>query len=133
MADSYREDKSKYRALVSGTHDNYTGTYNVDDKIGRNDWQDRAVVTTVSATSSVALLPATPLGRRTYIKVKNEGGVDVEILTAADQSSGDGYIVDANGGEWEETTDATLYIVSTGADSNVRVYERATKPWNDGI
>jgi len=122
MAD-YRDDVSRYRTLVSGTHDNYSGTHNVNDVIGRQTGVDKVRTTSVTATSGVALLPASPLPRRNYIKVKTVGTTTVEILYST-ASGVVGYPLPQNA-EWEENTDAVLYIKSTGADSEVRVYERA--------
>ena len=120
------EDYTKYRAQG-------VIPYAVEDLIGRNDSNDKAQTTGMTVSGTADLLPPNPLGRRNYIKVKNEGAVDVAITTATGVAHADGIIVDANGGEWEDSTDAILYIVSTGADSNVRVYERSSKIWDDKI
>lgn len=100
----------------------------MDDKIGRSDSRDRVQTTSMTVTSGVhQLVPPTPLGRRNHIKIKNEGAVDVAIVTASGVAHASGYIVDASGGTFEDYTDAPLYIVSTGASSNVRVYERSER------
>ena len=114
---SYTDDKSKYRTIVSGT------LYAVEDKIGRQTGVDKVQTSAVTATSGIALLPASPLPRRNYIKVKNVGATTVEVMYS-NASGTVGYPLVQNA-EWEENTDAVLYIKSTGADSEVRVYERA--------
>ena len=122
MVDSYTDDKSKYRSGVV--------TYTVEDRIGRSDANDKVQTSSYTTSGTVTLLPESPLGRRNHIKVTNVGSVNVAILTASGQAVAEGYIVAASGGTWEDDTDGTFYIVSTGADSEVTIYERATKVWN---
>ena len=101
--------------------------YDLDAKIGKKFKIDTALTSTVTVSGTVVALPETTLGRRSYIKVINVGGVEVEILSSATQSVGEGYPVAASGGIFTEETNAPLYIVSTGAASEVRIYERASK------
>ena len=101
--------------------------YAVDDMIGRSDKVDKVMTTSMSVSGTVVRLPTNPLGRRNYIKVTNEGGVNVAILPASGTALAEGVIVSSGGESWEETTNADLYIVSTGAASTVTVYERASK------
>ena len=96
-----------------------------DNKVGKREAIDKIYTRSVTASGTVTLLPESPLGRRTYIKVKNIGNIDVAIVSHQTMSPTDGYIVDASGGEYDAITNAPLYIVSTGADSEVRVYELA--------
>lgn len=96
-----------------------------DNKVGKRAAIDKIYTSSVTASGIVTLLPESPLGRRTYIKVKNIGSVDVAILSHQNMSSSDGYIVDANGGEYNITTNADLYVISTGADSEIRIHELA--------
>ena len=128
MATHYTEDKSKYRTPVSGTMGSYTNTYEVDDKIGRADGGiDKTAITDIIASSGVAtLLPASPLGRRDYIKITNTGGVDVEVSNTTATGVA-GVTVSASGGTWEENASGPFYIKSTGADSAVTVYERSSR------
>ena len=96
------------------------------NKIGRTDSTDkiRTTNTTVSGTPEAIAT----FGRRNYIKVRNEGTVDIAVGNDTLAVSGtNGFVVAANGGEWDDNTDAPVYIVSTGADSEVRIYERATR------
>ena len=114
------EDYTKYRAQG-------VIPYEIDDVIGRKGWIDTAQTTLMVVSGTADRLPPSPLGRRNYIYVKNEGSVDVAITTATGTTHSGGMIVSANGGEWSDSTDSPLYIVSTGANSEVRVYERATR------
>ena len=85
-------------------------------------------INTTNTTASGLPTVINTFGRRSYIKLRNIGAVDVAIGNATLAVSGtNGFIVVASGGEWEDTTDAPIYIVSTGADSEVRIYERATR------
>jgi len=100
--------------------------YAVEDIIGRQEG-DNVHVTSMSVTGVHSLLPDIPLVGRTYMKVVNEGAVDVAIVTASGVVAATGFTVDASGGTWEDNVSANLYIVSTGAASTVKVYERASK------
>lgn len=102
-------------------------TYEIDDKIGRSDGRDRIKTTAMSVTSVHQLVPPSPLGRRSSIKIKNEGSVDVAIVTASGVGHTAGYIIEASGGVFEDDTDAPMYIVSTAGASDVRVYEKAER------
>ena len=115
MVDKYTDDKAKYRSGVV--------TYTVEDRIGRGTGTDKSATSIVTASGIAALLPNTPLPRRNYIKVKNIGTTTVEILSST-VSGVVGYPLVQNA-EFEENTDAILYIKSTGSDSEVRVFERA--------
>ncbi|HLD90962.1 MAG TPA: hypothetical protein VI911_08120 [Patescibacteria group bacterium] len=101
--------------------------YEIEDIIGRRDNYDKIVTSTITVSGTPTLLPATPLHNRNYVKVINIGTVDVSIITASGVSAADGILVAGSGGEWEDVTNAPLYIVSTGLDSEVRVYERYTR------
>ena len=101
--------------------------YDLDNKIGRKFKIDTAKTSTITVSGVVTALPEVTLGRRDYIKVINVGGVGVEILSSASQSVGEGYPVASSGGEFIVETNAPLYVVSTGAASELRIYERASK------
>ena len=116
MVDKYTDDKSKYREIG-------VIPYEIDDIIGRQSGTDKVATTMITASGSIDLLPSSPLPRRNYIKIKNIGSTTVEILHS-NVSGTVGYPVVQNA-EFEENTDAVLYIKSTGSDSEVRVYERA--------
>lgn len=94
------------------------------DKIGRSDSIDRIKTSLITASGTETMIPV--MGRRNYIKITNVGGAVVEVGGSA-LVSGTGFQIAASGGTWEDTTDAPIYIVSTGADSELRVYERATR------
>lgn len=96
------------------------------DKVSHMNSMDKIKTSTVTASGTVTMVPA--MGRRNYIKLRNIGSVDITLGNSDLAASGtNGFIVAASGGEWEDTTDAPVYIVSTGADSEVRIYERATR------
>jgi len=116
MAD-YTDDKAKYRDL--GT------PYTIDSKIGRQVPVDKAQTSTITVSGSVVMLPETPLPRRDYIKITNNGPYTVELYTTS-VSGANGISVPING-TWEETTTADIYIVSTGPATAISVYERATR------
>ena len=116
MVDKYTDDKAKYRTVGEIP-------YAIDDKIGRQTGVDKTATSSVVASGTAGLLPSSPLARRNYIKIKNLGSTTVEVLYST-TSGVTGYPLVQNA-EWEENTDAILYIKSTGANSEVRVYERA--------
>jgi len=97
--------------------------YTIDDKIGRSDSRDivQSSVMTVSGTAS--LLPPNPLGRRNFIRIKNISGVSVYVMSDV---VGSGYEV-PTGQEWEESTDAVLYIATAAGTVDILVYERAAR------
>lgn len=101
--------------------------YDINDKIGRKDSKDIIRTSVVTAGSTPSLLAGAIFGRRSNIKVINMGAVDVSLVTTSGSSAADGYIIKASGGVFEDNTDGVLYIVSTGADSEVRVYERSSR------
>lgn len=105
-------------------------TYTIDDKIGRRDSRDVIQFSVITVSSgSASLLPTSPLGRRNFIRIENLDGSDsVYLLAKADDAyATDGYEV-AHGQEWEENTDAPLYIISTVSGTvSVQVYERASR------
>jgi hypothetical protein len=104
--------------------------FTLDSTIGRKDGSDRVKTTSMTVSGTPSLLPSEPLGRRSYIEVTNIGAVDVAIVTTSTGVASDGILVSASGGVWSDSVSASLYIVSTGADSEVRVYERAKSPIN---
>lgn len=96
------------------------------DKVSHMNSTDKIKTSVVTVSGTPTMIPA--MGRRNYIKVRNEGGTDIALGNLDLAVSGtNGFIVAASGGEWEDTTDAPVYIVSTGADAEVRIYERATR------
>lgn len=101
--------------------------YTIDSKIGRSDSIDKSKITIMTVSGSPTLLPPSPLGRRNYIKIENTGGVDVAIVTSASGIASEGFVIASGGGTWEDNTTSVFYIVSTGADSTVQVYERASR------
>jgi hypothetical protein len=104
--------------------------YTIDDKIGRRDSRDIVKISTMTVVSGTAsLLPASPLGRRNFIRIKNLDGTNSIYLLVNENDSyvTKGYEV-LKGEEWEENTDAPLYIISSTAGSiSVGVYERAER------
>ena len=103
-------------------------TYEIDDKIGRTDSRDIVRTTAMTVTTTPSLLPATPLGRRNYIAVKNMSGANnVAITTASGLNYAGGYPVGVSGAEWSVFTDGVLYIVAAAATADVRVFERAER------
>lgn len=103
-------------------------TYEIDDKIGRSDSRDKVEITAMSVTTTASRLPASPLGRRSHIKVQNLDGVNnIAILTSSGTTWSGGYVVAANGGEWEDTTDASFWVISVAGTVDARVYERSSR------
>ena len=105
------------------------GSYDIDDKIGRQDSRDiirMTVMTVVSGTASP--LPPSPLGRRNFIRIKNLDSVNSVYLLADNNASyiTDGYEI-SKGEEWEENTDAPLYAIATVSGVDVQVYERSSR------
>ena len=100
-------------------------SYTIDDKIGRKDSRDivQSGVMTVSGTPS--LLPPNPLGRRNFIRIRNIGGASVYIMSDSDITTSGCEV--PTGEEWEENTDAALYISTAAGTVNVQVYERAAR------
>jgi len=122
-----RNDYTKYRANQWAT--TWSGSVPaVEDKIGRSDSVDTIVTTTMITVSGVAsLLPPSPLGRRSFIRIKNlDGSNSVSVLSSEATTFSGGYIVPA-GGEWEENTDAVLYITTLAGSIDVQVYERSSR------
>lgn len=96
------------------------------NKIGRTDSTDKVKTSVLTASGTATMVPT--MGRRSYIKITNVGGVPVAIGSDVLTTSGtNGFLLPATTGTWEDWTDAPIYIASTGADSEVRVYERATR------
>lgn len=101
--------------------------YKIDEKIGRSDSRDKAVITAMSVGTTASRCPADPLGRRNFIRVKNtDGANEIAILTASGTTTSGGYTV-AAGGEWEENTDAEFWVITAAGTVDVRVYERAER------
>jgi hypothetical protein len=119
---SWTDDYTRSRAI------GVPPPYEIDDMIGRRDNYSKVVTSSMTVTSGTAtLLPTNPLLNRTYIKVINTGSFDVAIMYTSGTLAASGLLVAGSGGEWEDTTSAPLYIISTGEDSEVRVYERSTR------
>ena len=116
MVDKYTDDKAKYRTVG-------VVPYAVEDRIGRTDSRDSVLMTPMTVSGTADLLPQSPMGRRNYIKVHNRGPATIDIRTETTVSG----IQVASGDTWEENTDGTFYIISTGAASAVIVYERSTR------
>jgi hypothetical protein len=116
---SRTDDYTKYRSIG-------VIPYEVDDMIGRNDSMDKVMTTAMTISGTVVSLPTSPLPRRNYIRVNAVSGSTISILSSASMTSSDGVTV-VSGTYWEDHTDAPLYVVSTGASSSIRVYERAQK------
>jgi len=98
--------------------------YTIDSKIGRRDSRDIVQFSTMIVSSTASLLPDNPLGRRNFIRVKNDSGVSVYITTSGTTSSGHEV---PTGEEWEENTDAILYVATAAGTANIQVYERAAR------
>ena len=102
-------------------------TYTIDDKIGRSDSRDIVRFSDMVVTTTPSLVPASPLGRRNYIFIKNEDSlIDVYVRTASGIGSS-AYVLSAGTGTWEEYTDGTFYISTVSGSADVIVYERATR------
>lgn len=101
--------------------------YTIDDKIGRRDSRDMVKFSEVTVTTTPSIVPATPLGRRNYIFIKN---VDALIDVYVSTSSGIGdaaYTLSAGTGTWEENTDGTFYVSTVSGTADIVVYERAAR------
>lgn len=104
--------------------------YTIDSKIGRSDSRDIVQVSLITVSSGTAsLLPPNPLGRRNFIRIKNLDDTNSVYLLANEDDS---YAINGHevpkGEEWEENTDAPLYIISTVSGTvSVQVYERASR------
>ncbi len=101
--------------------------YAIEDIIGRSDSLDKINITVMTVSGTASLLPASPLGRRNYIKIKNlDGSTSVSVLPSSSTTFSGGYIV-AAGGEWDDNTDAIFYITTLAGSVSVQVYERASR------
>jgi len=108
-----------------GNPKNTATPYTIDSIIGRSDSRDIVQFSTMTVVSGAAsLLPTNPLGRRNFIRVKNNGGASVYITTADATSSGHEV---PTGQEWEENTDAVLYVATAAGTVDIQVYERAAR------
>ena len=104
--------------------------YTIDSKIGRSDSRDVVRFSEMVVTTTPSLVPASPLGRRNYIFIKNEDSlIDVYVSTfSGTGGTGDpAYKLSAGTGTWEEYTDGTFYISTASGTADVRVYERAPR------
>lgn len=103
-------------------------SYTIDDKIGRHDSRDMVYISLATISGVVSILPSPPLGRRNFIRIKNlDGAASVYLLAnESDDYTTNGYEI-IHGGEWEENTDAPLYITTASGLANVQVYERASR------
>jgi hypothetical protein len=103
-------------------------TYTIDDKIGRHDSRDMVYISLATVSGIVSILPPSPLGRRNFIRIKNLDDIASVYLLAneSDEYVANGYEI-AHGDEWEENTDAPLYIITVSGLVDVQVYERATR------
>ena len=88
------------------------------------DSTDKVKTSLITASGTITMIPT--MGRRDYIKINNVGGATVEV-GGSTLVSGTGFLLAATTGTWEDTTDAPIYVIATGADSELRVYERATR------
>lgn len=98
--------------------------YTIDSKIGRSDSRDIAQFSTMIVSDTASLLPPNPLGRRNFIRIRNISGISVYITTSGTTSSGQEV---PTGQEWEENTDAVLYIATAAGTVGIQVYERAAR------
>ena len=96
-----------------------------ENKIGKKQPIDSIRTSSVTVSGVVVAIPT--LGRRSHLKIKNVGAVEVAIVTSLDDLATDGYTIAASGGEFIEDTNAQLYAISTGAASELRIYERADR------
>ncbi len=112
-------DYTKYRTV-----DRENPPYQIDDIIGRSDKTDRIATTAMTASTTFSMVPPSPLGRRSYLKVTNTGAVDV-YLTSSGVATADGYKL-AAGVDFEDATDAVFYISTVSGTSTVNIYEKAT-------
>jgi len=103
-------------------------TYTIDDKIGRHDSRDTVYISLATISGVASILPSPSLGRRNFIRVKNLDDTASVYLLAneSDEYAANGYEI-AHGDEWEENTDAPLYITTASGLVNVQVYERSTR------
>lgn len=98
----------------------------IDGLQGRSVGVDAVSTFSITASGTVTLIPSN-LGRRDYIKVYNNDTVAVRICSSTLASGTAGFYVKASGGTFEDYTNAPLYIVSTGANAVVSIYERKNK------
>lgn len=134
MADSYKDDLAKYRTPGS--------TYTIESKQGRNtEGRDKAKTTVMVVGTTVSDLPENPLGRRSFIRVKNlDSSNSVYILTEEDVTLVSGTVASgttvsgADVGyelspelEWEDETDAAFWVISSAGAVNISVYERSSR------
>lgn len=96
-----------------------------ENKVGKKQPVDSVLTSSVTASGTATLIPT--LGRRSHIKIKNVGTVEISVTTSLDDLASVGYPVAASGGEFTDNTNAQLYVISTGANSEVRIYERADR------
>jgi len=98
------------------------------NKIGRNDNIDRVAISTMTVSGTPTLIPPTPLGGRTYIKVKNTGSTHpLDIVDSNTGEYGTGYYIENVEGVniFADATRAPLYAVTaSGTTTTLRVYER---------
>jgi len=97
--------------------------YDIDDKIGRKDSRDIVRFSIMTVSGTVSLLPSNPLGRRNFIRIKNIGNASVYVMS---DTTASGYEVPSSE-EWEENTDAILYVVTAAGTVDIRVYERSSR------
>jgi hypothetical protein len=96
-----------------------------DDKVGSKQPVDSISTSSVTVSGVAVLIPTS--ARRSHIKIKNVGGIEISIITSLDDLATDGYPVAASGGEFVDDTNAPLYAISTGAASELRIYERSNR------
>ena len=91
---------------------------------GRQDKIDGIGVSVITASGTITEIPTT-IGRRDYIKISNNGAVNIELFPSITAS--DGFTVLATGGLFEDNTNAPIFIKSAGADVTIDVYERKNR------
>ena len=119
----YRDnDYTKHRSSTAAPATNDTTL-----KIGREDSIDKVNVTTMTVSGTASLIPASPLGRRNYIKIENlDVALSVYILPSATATCSGGYLI-AAGDEWEDDTDAIFYMATLSGSADVQIYERSSR------
>jgi hypothetical protein len=118
MVDSYRDDLSKYRTPG--------GEYNIESIQGRRtDGVDLVLTSVMSVGTTAAGIDS--VGRRTFIKIKNlDSSNNIAVLTSSGTTYSGGYPV-AAGAEWEDETDASLWLAAEAGTVDVAVYQRSKR------
>lgn len=115
---SKEDDYTRYRSGVI--------PYTLEEKQGRKTDGKDIVSTSVMSVGTTATSLA-GIGRRSLIRVKNmDPANNIAILTASGTTYSGGYQV-GPGAEWEDETDADLWVASEIGVIDISVYERSRR------